>query len=110
MSEVTVKEIQDQIDIAKGMVARRDMAERLVKNADFKALILDEFCTKECARYVQNSMNPAMSDRDRADSLAMAQAGGFLRRWLEVINVQANVAEREIAEAEKYLEEIRAES
>jgi len=101
--------LEDQLKDAKTLVKRRDAAVRLASNRDFKSLILDEFCVQECARYAQNSANPALNASDRADSLAIAQAAGHLRRYLSVVVQMGAVAEKEIGQIEEAIDEARSE-
>lgn len=91
MSEVASLEAQRKHDTEA--IDRRDMAMRLSRNRDFKRLILDYFCTEECARYVHASANPALSESARADALALAQAAGHLRRFLAVVKAMGDQAE-----------------
>lgn len=111
MSDVLVQQqnLEGQIKAAREHVARRDMALKLYNIREFKKIIIDEFCGTECARYVQASGDPALSVENRADSLAIAQASGHLRRYLSVLIQMGNQAAREIAECEQALEELRAE-
>ena len=59
---VSVNDLEQQLANAKMLVERRDRALRLSSNPDFRAIILDEFCTTEAARYVQASADPALSN------------------------------------------------
>ena len=106
---VSVNELEQQLANAKMLVERRDRALRLSSNHDFRAIILDEFCTTEAARYVQASADPALSDRDQANALALAQASGHLRRYLSVIMQMGNVAESNLTELQEAIEAERAE-
>jgi hypothetical protein len=107
MSEVSA--LERQLADAKDSIARRDIALKLYKNPDFKKLIIDEFCGTECARYAQASADPALGDRERADSLAIAQAAGHLRRFLSVCIAMGNQGERLTPEIEQAIHEARAE-
>lgn len=107
MSQVTA--LEQQLDGAKKLIEFRRLALRLSQNRDFKKLILEEFCEKECARYAQNSSNPALGVDERADCLGIAQAAGHLKRWLSVQVQMGAHAEREIADLETALEEARLE-
>lgn len=100
--------LEHQLTGAKEAAAVHDMAMRLSKNKDFQKLILDGFCTKECARYAQMSKDVAISDRDQADALGYAQAAGYLRRWLQVINMGGVKAKGDIPSIEAALDECRA--
>jgi hypothetical protein len=105
MSEVN--QLEDQLAQVKELVARRDKAIRLSKNKDFEDLILDQFCLKECARYVQVSADPNLDDRQRDDALRMAQAAGHLKRFLSVVVQMGNAASGDIVEIEQALTDAR---
>lgn len=107
-AEQTIESLEKNISRFKDEVERQKMALRLANNRDFKKLILDEFCVQECARYAQASGDPMLDERQRADSLGMAQAAGHLRRWLSVINQMGNVAQGQIEANEAELERARA--
>lgn len=107
MSQVVA--LEQQLKNAKQLVEQRRLALRLSQNRDFRKLILEEFCEKEAARYVQNSANPALGADERADSLAIAQASGHLKRWLSVQVQMGAHAEREIEDLETALEQARAD-
>ena len=107
MSEVVL--LEKQLADTKTLVDRRTIAQRLAANADFRKLILEEFCVNECARYAQASADPALSANERADALAIAQSAGHLRRFLSVVIQMGNSAENTIADIEAALEEARAE-
>lgn len=106
MSDVT--QIEQQIEAAKPLIAQRDKALRLTNNRDFRDIILDGFCVQECARYAQLSGDPSLSPADQANALAMAQAAGHIRRYLQVICRMGDTAEHEIKVANEMLDEIRA--
>lgn len=101
--------IEQQIAELQELVERKDLALKLEKNRDFKKLILDGFCETECARFARNSGDPSISPENRADSLAMAQAAGHLRRYLSLCVMQGFRAEDEIRQAKEALEELRLE-
>lgn len=107
MSEVFA--LESQLADAKKAIERREIALRLYNHSDFKSLIIDEFCTKECARYAQSSADPALNADQRADALAIAQAAGHLRRYLSVIVAMGNQAEGQMANLEQAIEEARQE-
>ena len=107
MSEIET--IQQQIDELQELVERKDLALKLEKNREFKKLILEIFCEKECARFARNSGDPAISPENRADSLALAQAAGHLRRFLSLCVTQGYRAEHEIVQGKAALEELRHE-
>ena len=87
---------------------RLEQAERLSRNSDFRLLIIDGFCRDEAARFVQGSADPMLSAEERADSLNMAQASGHLKRWLQFQIRMGQTAEKNIAEIEQELVELRS--
>jgi hypothetical protein len=109
MSEVTVEQLEKQLEFNKHMLDRRTAALRLANNSDFRRIVMEGFCKEDCARYVQESGDPALSAENRADALAMAQASGHLRRYLSLQVQLASTAERNIADIEEALAEVRAE-
>lgn len=108
MSEVMA--LEQQLNKSKDLVALRDLALNLSKNPDFKKLILEEFCVKECARYAQTSADPSLGAVERADALALAQAAGHLKRWLSVTVRMGDVAESDQSNLEEQIEIARQEA
>jgi hypothetical protein len=82
---------------------------KLSNNPEFRALILDGFCKDECARYTHLSADPNLAQESRADALAVAQAAGHLKRWINAIVAMGNNAERHLPEQHAELAELRAE-
>jgi hypothetical protein len=112
MSEVIPTEVQKleiQREEWKELVDRRQAAQRLAKNIDFRSLILDGFCRDEAARYVQMSCDPALAANERADALGLAQASGHLKRYLSVVTQMGSYAENQMGTLEAELVEARAE-
>lgn len=107
MSEVS--NLESQQEQMKVDLENRDLALKLFKNREFKKLILDQFCTEECARYVQASGDPALSADQKADALAMAQAAGHLKRFLSVKVQMGNQAENLMPSLDEALAEARQE-
>lgn len=107
MSQVIA--LEQQLKDSKLLLERRQMAIRLSNNSDFKKLIIDEFMTAEAARYVQSSGDPALNAEQRADSLAIAQASGHLKRYLSIVVQMGVHAEREMSNLEAAVDEARLE-
>ena len=108
MSEITAsnleaqrKALQEQVDLTKAI-------ERLYLNPDFQSVILDQFMTKEAARFVQSSIDPNLDSNKRADALGMAQASGYLRQFLEVSKMIGHQADYTITQIDNELEDMRA--
>lgn len=92
---------------AEESIVRRERALRLANNPDFRQLILQEFCVEECARYAQTSGDPALTERQQADALAISQAAGHLRRWLQVVSQLGAQAETQMASLDDAITEER---
>lgn len=101
--------LEQQLENAKQLVARRDLALKLSKNPDFRKLIMEQFCVTECAKYAQLSADFDMPVEARESSLAMAQAAGHLRRFMEICITMGNVNERDIVNIEAAIDQARAE-
>lgn len=110
MSEVTVEQLESQREVMKKAVELRQSVQRLTKNADFRKVIAEQFMEKECARYVHASADPALPEKNQKDALAIAQAGGHLKRYLSVLIQMGNAAENEIASIDDALNDARAEA
>lgn len=96
-------------DLRKEVADFADL-EKLVANPLFRKVILQRFCVEECARYAQLSADPSLpSDAARADALGIAQAAGHLRRWIQVMQRQAELARGTIHDLEQNLEILRQE-
>lgn len=82
--DLEIAGLEHRIEAAKGAIAHAEDIKSLMGNRLFREVILKQFCVEHCARYVQESGDPLLSDSNRADALAMAQAAGHLRRWLDI--------------------------
>lgn len=107
MSEVN--QLEACLEDAKALIAKRDLALKLYSNPEFKQLILEEFCVRDCARFAQNSGNVALTAEQRADSLAMAQSAGYLRQYLSQTVQMGNASAAKIDELEEEIEIARRE-
>lgn len=107
MSEVD--QLETQLEFNKHLKARRLSAERLASNSDFRKLVLNGFCRDDAARYVQESADPMLNAEQRADALALAQASGHFKRYMQLQIQMGATADRNIADIEEALTEARAE-
>jgi hypothetical protein len=107
MSEVA--QLEYQLEHVKILKDRKQAAERLAGNADFRAIVLHGFCRDDAARYVQESGDPLLTAEQRVDALNLAQASGHLKRYL-LLQIQMGVtADRNIKDIEAALVEARYE-
>ncbi|MDR5839321.1 hypothetical protein [Caballeronia sp. LZ034LL] len=103
-----LQQLEAGLESAKAQVELRNQIAKLMDNREFRKVIREAFCEKECARYAQESADPALPDRQRADALAMAQAAGHLKRWLAVQMVMGDNAVGQIPDYEQMIEHVRA--
>lgn len=94
--ENKIVEMQKQIDM-------KNRITKLCENPDFKTLIIDYFCTQECARYVGVSTDPHIKPESREDALRTAQAAGIFKRWLNVTISLGEQAEQSMSQWESEL-------
>lgn len=104
-----VNRLEEQLKDEKARVERRDAILRLSKNPDFRKLIVEDFMMRECARYAIESGDPSLEPAARADALAMAQAAGHLKRFLNVNITMGDTAERNIIDINQAIEDARIE-
>lgn len=100
--------LEHQLSNARKIKDHAEEVRKLVGNTLFRDLILNQFCTIECARYVQESCDPLLTPEQRADALAMAQAAGHLKRWLEITMQMGNSKANEIIQLEEELDHVRS--
>lgn len=109
MTEVTIAQLEEQRDHNKRIAEQGEAHDRLMKNRDFRKIILEGFMVEQAARYVQESADPALTDRQRADALGIAQASGHLKRYLQIQRlIQDQAADRVVA-CDAAIEEMRQE-
>ena len=107
MSDVLA--LEKQLNNAKELVAKRELALKLSENPEFRKLILDEFCVQECARYAQMSADPGLGPVERADALALAQAAGHHSRLLTITIQMGYTALNTLTDLETEIEIARQE-
>lgn len=89
--------------------------ERLCKDQDFRALVLQYWMVDEAARYASLSQDPALSmdpvqkEQIQRDCINMAAAPGHFKRWVEVQRQMAQTAANSIAEVDAELDRVRSE-
>ena len=108
MSEVAA--LEKQYADAKALIERRDIAIKLYSNPDFKKIVLDGFCLHDCARYAQESQDPALTPAQQADALNIAQAAGHFRRYMSIVVQLGNHAENQLASIDEVLQELRMDT
>lgn len=104
-----VEGLEAQLKEAKQRVKNKDLAIKLEKIPEFRDLIIEGYMKSEVVRNCEISGDIALSPAQRADALAMAQAGGHLNRFLSAQIGMGTAAEREIVSLEEDLALARAE-
>jgi hypothetical protein len=103
-----IQNLEVQIGKLKQQEVLGKLAEKLALVPEFKTLIMDEFMTAEVVRNCAISGDPSLDEKQRADALAMAQAGGHLKRYLQAQVVMGRTAQKEIKECESLIDELNA--
>lgn len=109
MSQQEIQELELSIEAAREIVERGNMAARLAHHPDFKKIVMDGFFRDEAARLVHLLSDPNLPEKDRAHVQNAINGVGYLKRYLHSLVQMGVVAEKEIAQGEETLEEIRAE-
>ena len=104
-----VEELELQKEVNKDLIRQRDLLNKLEQNPEFKELILDNFCTKECARYVHVSTDSRVTPEYRENALNTAKAAGYFLNYLDMIRLKGNNAEASMERIDDELDAIRGE-
>lgn len=118
MSEVTYATIREQLAAAHVAKDTLKSFERLESNRDYRKLIKDGFMGSNMIRQIGNSVEVGFDEPEVAKyALGEAQAGGYLKRYLEaekaqlrqlvgtIPKLEAALAEEDQAEAGHDLDE-----
>lgn len=109
MSEVTIAQLEARREELHKLSEASEAHDRLTNNKDFRKIILDGFMVEDCARYAQESCDPLLAPEQRADALALAQAAGHLKRYLQINRAMSRRALMDIEGIDQAIEEMRAE-
>lgn len=109
MSEVNVEQLERHLSDTKAQADFGAAVKRLVNNPDYRLVVEKGFLLEECARYAQQSANPALDDRQRADALLIAQAAGAFKRFIGVSIQIGNQCAEDVVNIQHAIEEARAE-
>jgi hypothetical protein len=109
MSQQDIEQIELSVEHAKEMVERKKLALQLADNPAFKKLILDGYFRDEAARLAHLLSDPALPAEHREFVRNDINGPGALKRFMSTIVRMGDMAEREIADAELELDELRRE-
>lgn len=100
--EQQLETIEISLDYAKSQVALGEAVERLMRNRDFKKVILDEYFEKNAIRLVMLKGNPNADEPSvQAGILKQMDGIGGLREFLAQLRRAADMAEKSIADLEE---------
>lgn len=110
MSTEQIEELEITIEQATRMVDMKRAVQNLLKNADFKKVILDGYFKEEAARLVLFKADPAMHPEQNQTYINKSiDAIGYFNQYLDAKLQMGTQAERDIMGAEEAKEEILAE-
>ena len=102
----TIYELEQMMETSKIVMQKHTALTRLMNNPDFREIILEGFCGSEAVRFVHASADPALNEQQQKDSLALAQASGHLKRWLNVQHQVGMQVSNEFGQLKEQLEEL----
>jgi hypothetical protein len=110
MLNKTLQELDENIKTSKVFVDNGKALERLRNNKDFKEVIVRGFLEKEAIRLVHLKADPSMQTPERQASIVkQIDSIGAFSEYLVQIEKFAQLAQRNIEDAEATREEIVAE-
>jgi len=106
-SEVTVQDIQIQMDDAREIIRSADALERLFENPDFKLVIKQGYFKEEPARLVEMKATPAMSGEATQSAIIKQIDGiGALQQYFNARFLTGEMARDAIRDGELQIDEI----
>ncbi len=110
MSQSDIHEVEVTIEDARKVVKRGEALERLMRNKDFKEIVLDHYFRDEAVRLVHLKSDPNMQE-DRMQEAVDTQirAVGSLRFFFDRLQAEAEQMAYAIEENQNTLEELREE-
>ena len=109
--EQVEQEIEISIEAAKGAVERKNKLERLLENPDFKEVFEEGYFKNEAARLVSLLCDGDWRTEERRKEIIDDMLGiSSVRQYIIGIRQMGKHLERQIAESESALEELRAEA
>lgn len=110
MSDQSIETIELSIDHSKQLISRKASLEKLIKNREFKTIILEGYFEKEAQRLVMLKSDPNMqSDESQKEIIKHIDSIGLLRQYFNGIRVLGNQAEKALVADEATKEEMLEE-
>ena len=107
--EQKIKELEEYISNLEQLIKEKKQAENLLHNRDFQELVLETYCKKECVRLLKLAVCEDLPAEAKDDALAMAEDTARIKVFLDNIVHFGAIAERDIDDARKLLDEIESE-
>ena len=103
-----IEQLEHSIQISKKSVDLGNALERLLRNRDFKAVIMEGYMKDEAIRLVHLKADPAMQTPASQHSIvSQIDAIGAVTSYLNEVRRQADQSKKVIHDAEEVLEELR---
>ena len=104
-----IQALQNEIEGAKAVVQRRDLALKLSENREFRVLFTEEYFGSEIARLMVMSVDSNVDAETRADCVKMAEAAARTKQYLSMVIQAGAHYERTLPEMEATLQEMLVE-
>ena len=105
---MTLEEFQEYRLSVEHVIGQAEMAERLSKNADFKALIMEDYFTREPARLGQLMASGRLNEKQFQDCVQDLRSVAGLRVFLSSFIQKGSIARDELAGLEEARKEMEA--
>lgn len=106
-SEVTIEDIQIQLEDARELILEADALQRLFDNPDFKLVIKEGYFKDEPARLVEMKATPAMSNEATQVAIMKQLDGiGALQQYFNARFMTADMARDAIRDGELQIDEM----
>ncbi|SUA63326.1 Uncharacterised protein [Oligella urethralis] len=112
MSSSDLQEIELTIDRAKEMIKDGEAVERLLRNRDFKRLVVDGYFKDEAVRLAFLKSERQVLTDEKLEKIVDSnlKSIGFFKQYLEFISHQALQAKAALKENEELREELLTET
>tara|TARA_B110000285_G_scaffold202411_1_gene237725 strand:+ start:2871 stop:3221 length:351 start_codon:yes stop_codon:yes gene_type:complete len=110
-SDVTIEDINIQLEDARAIIREADALERLFNNPDFNMVIREGYFKNEPARLVEMKATPAMSSEASQTAILKQIDGiGALQQYFNARFLTGDMARDAIFDGEAQIDEISEES
>jgi len=90
------------------VIGRMQIWQKLQASREWQLLMEKGFMQQDCVHYIHASVDTAILKEQREEAMKMAQASGYLKKFLEVVEAQGRYAENRLTELEQAIEEARS--